>query len=319
MNSKRLSYPDICKFIAIFLVTWSHCAQCISGETWTNFLGGGTLDIAINMPLFMLMSGWFINPDKIRESKVMDFIGAKFKRLMIPSITWYLVSSLFLLQLPGFGILTFYWYLNALFVCLCVIMLSTKVFKNNIVCCTTSIFVVLLSPYSDISNINFMMPFLWAGYGLRKILRTKFAIPIVIGCTLLGSVMCLYWNPAYTVYVCPFISLNLNYDMIMVYIYRFSIGFTISSVIIFLIMKTENSIIGKLAPLGSYSLVIYTSSLALLGPISICLSIIDFNTNAYGLIDVLSLCLCLIIIFATIKFCDFCRKNRMLSFFFLGE
>lgn len=37
---ERLIYPDICKAIAIFIVTCSHSAQEISGLTWTNFLGG---------------------------------------------------------------------------------------------------------------------------------------------------------------------------------------------------------------------------------------------------------------------------------------
>ena len=38
--TQRLLYPDICKFIAIFIVTWGHCAQCISGEVWTHLWGG---------------------------------------------------------------------------------------------------------------------------------------------------------------------------------------------------------------------------------------------------------------------------------------
>lgn len=72
---ERLLYPDICKFLAIFLVTWAHCAQCISGEIWTNFLGGKQLDIAFNMPMFMLISGWFIDPDKMRKSNIIEFIN----------------------------------------------------------------------------------------------------------------------------------------------------------------------------------------------------------------------------------------------------
>lgn len=82
---KRLTYPDICKFFAIFLVTWSHCAQCISGETWTNFIGGHQIDIAFNMPLFMIMSGWFINLEKTRNTPTLIFIKAKFRRLLVPS------------------------------------------------------------------------------------------------------------------------------------------------------------------------------------------------------------------------------------------
>lgn len=39
----RLLYPDICKFLAIFLVTCSHCAQSIAGITYSYFFGGRTL------------------------------------------------------------------------------------------------------------------------------------------------------------------------------------------------------------------------------------------------------------------------------------
>jgi fucose 4-O-acetylase-like acetyltransferase len=70
MKRERLSYPDICKFLAVFIVTWSHCAQRVSGMIWTNFWGGLQFDIAFTMPLFMLMSGWFINPDKMRKVKL---------------------------------------------------------------------------------------------------------------------------------------------------------------------------------------------------------------------------------------------------------
>lgn len=318
-KTQRLLYPDTCKFIAIFIVTWSHCAQCISGEVWTNFIGGGSIDIAFNMPLFMLMSGWFINPDQMRKSKIGDFAISKFKRLIVPSFVWYFIHQLLVLHLPGLSIFGFYWYLNALFVCLCVIMLTTKVFKSNMACCIVSTVGILFIPYSDFSHINFMLPFLWAGYGLRKLLSTKYATPFVIACTLLGALLCLFWNPVYTVYKSPLNSLYISFEMIMVYVYRFVIGFTISAVIIYLLMKTENTILKRLSPLGSYSLVIYTSSLVLLGVFSKYLNFIDIHTNAYGLIDVLSLCLCITIIFVTTKFSDLCRKNSLLSTLFLGE
>lgn len=58
-NQIGLKYPDACKFVAIFIVTCSHSAQAIQGGIWTNFFGGRAIDIAFNMPLFMLMSGWF--------------------------------------------------------------------------------------------------------------------------------------------------------------------------------------------------------------------------------------------------------------------
>jgi fucose 4-O-acetylase-like acetyltransferase len=122
-DQQRLVYPDICKFVAIFIVTCSHCAQCISGEIWTNFLGGSVIDIAFTMPLFMLLSGWFLNLEKYRSANITKFIIAKFKRLMIPAMSWYIIYCLLTNNKPSFNeALLFYWYLTSLFICLCIIL-----------------------------------------------------------------------------------------------------------------------------------------------------------------------------------------------------
>lgn len=158
---QRLIYPDICKFLAIFLVTCSHCAQYISGETWTNFFFGSHLDIAFNMPLFMLISGWFINLDKMREQKPAEFVWGKFKRLMIPAIVWW--GILYLVSKPQSSPLSFYWYLTALFACMCIIYVFARLIKNDVLCMALSILFVLLCPKTDYCHINFMFPFLWGG------------------------------------------------------------------------------------------------------------------------------------------------------------
>ena len=319
MNRERLSYPDICKFLAVFIVTWSHCAQRISGMIWTNFWGGLQLDIAFTMPLFMLMSGWFINPDKMRKVKIQDYVYAKFRRLVIPSLIWYLVLLIITSNYPDLSVLTYYWYLNALFVCLCVIMICAKVFRSNLVCCLVSISTILLIPYSDFSHINFMIPFLWAGYGLRKICSMKFASIVIFVCFVVGLCLCFIWNYNYSVYSSPFNSICLDYEMVKIMIYRFSLGFALSAVIIYLIIRYENTWICRLSHYGSYSLVIYTSSLACLALVSRVLNCLDMHTNMYFVIDIVSLCLCIILIALSIRFADFCRKNKMLRLLFLGE
>ena len=319
MNRERLSYPDICKFLAVFIVTWSHCAQRISGMIWTNFWGGLQLDIAFTMPLFMLMSGWFINPDKMRKVKLQDYVYAKFRRLVIPAFIWYLVLLILSFELPDFSVFTYYWYLNALFVCLCVIMICAKVFRSNLVCCLVSISTILLIPYSDFSHINFMMPFLWAGYGLRKICSMKCASIVIFVCFVVGLCLCFIWNYNYSVYSSPFNSICLDYEMVKIMIYRFSLGFALSAVIIYLIIRYENTWICRLSHYGSYSLVIYTSSLACLALVSRVLNCLDMHTNMYFVIDIVSLCLCIILIALSIRFADFFRKNKMLRLLFLGE
>lgn len=312
-------YPDICKFVGILVVTWSHSAQCISGITWTNLWGGRQFDIAFTMPLFMLMSGWFINLEKMRNSQIRIFFLSKFKRFIIPSFVWYFVLLILSLNLPDLSIFTYYWYLNALFVCLCIIMLFAKIIKCNLICCFVSTSFVLLIPYSDFSHINFMIPFLWAGYGLRKIFNTKYAQQIIILCSIIGLCLCPIWSPEYSVYISPFNSIYFDFKMAEIMLYRFVIGFTLSAVIIYLIMKMKRTWISKLSQLGTYSLVIYTASLACLAPLSKVFNYLHIHMNRYGLIDILSLILCLFIICITIRFADYCKRKMLLRLMFLGE
>lgn len=318
MKKDRLVYPDICKFLAVFIVTWSHCAQRVSGMIWSNFWGGLQLDVAFTMPLLMLMSGWFIDPDKMREVKLQDYVLAKFRRLVIPSFIWYFVLLILSFNFPDLSVFTYYWYLNALFVCLCVIMICTKVYRRNIVCCFVSISIILLMPYSDFLHINFMMPFLWAGYGLRKMLCMKYVSIVIFTCFIIGMCLCLFWSYNYSVYSSPFNSFCLNYEMVKIMSYRFVLGFTLSAVIIYLVIR-KKTCISRLSHYGSYSLVIYTSSLACLAFVARVLDSLDIHTNMYFVIDVISLCLCLILIVFSIRFADFCRRNRMLRLLFLGE
>ena len=166
--------------------------------------------------------------------------------------------------------------------------------------------------------MNFMFPFIWAGYGLRQLFATKKATPFVIICAIIGLCLCFGWDRSYTVYLAPFQILHTNREMLFAYIYRFAIGFTLSAVCIFLIKKYEQQL-QTLAPLGTYSLVIYTSSMVLLKCVSKILDYFQFHTNTYVLIDVLSLGLCTLIVCLIILFSLFCRRHKVIKMLFLGE
>jgi fucose 4-O-acetylase-like acetyltransferase len=319
---KRLIYPDVVKFVAIFLVTWSHCAQRVAGTIWTNFWGGIEFDLAMNMPLFMLISGWFINVEKIRDSNLSDYVFKKFKRLIIPSITWYFIHQLLSFQAPGFTLLKYYWYLNALFVCHCLILVVAKLFKSNYACIIISILVVLILPYTNFCHVNFMLPFLWAGYGLRKIFESKYRRTFAAVATILGFVIFPFWSHEYTDYRAAFNSSHFNKSMLMAYIYRFVIGFCLSTTVIYavyILEKKQPVFSSHIAKLGQYSLIIYTMSMAILGFVKIVLNHYSLHTNEFVLIDILSLCLCVVIITLSIVFCDYCRKRKIISMLLLGE
>lgn len=97
----RMVYADICKLVAIFFVTWGHCSQALSGLAFPPILGVPGLLIPIHMPLFMIMSGFFINPSKISKASFGSFSLSKIKRLLIPSFVWYLLFCIVSLSLPS--------------------------------------------------------------------------------------------------------------------------------------------------------------------------------------------------------------------------
>lgn len=313
---QRLIYPDICKFLAIFLVTCSHCAQYISGETWTNFFFGTHLDIAFNMPLFMLISGWFINLDKMREQKPLDFIWSKFKRLMVPAFVWW--GVLFLVTKPQSSPLSFYWYLTALFVCMCMIYVFAKLIKNNTACMVLSTLFVLVCPKTDYVHINFMLPYLWGGVIINKLCSSKYDKLLFWVSLALGVSLSFFWRTDYSIYKSPFLIMQVNLKMIVIYIYRFVIGLSLSTVIIYLLKRFENHL-SSLAKYGQCSLAVYTGSFVINAVVAIVLARIGYHTNQMFLVDALSVLLSIVIYVVIVIIGNLCRKNKITKLLFLGE
>lgn len=318
MEKKRLLYPDIVKAIAIFIVTCSHAAQNISGLNWTNFLGGGTIELAFHMPLFMLISGWFLNPKKLRQENIIQYVLSKFKRLIIPAITWYTIC-----YINGHALhpVASFWYLKALFVCLCIIMISVRLIKNDVICAIATITLVIICPKLQIVNINFMFPFLWAGYFLRRYLdKDGGHVCLFVVSLVLSSVLYVFWKKEQTVYICPFLISEVSINMVMTYVYRFAIGFFISAAIIYIVKYYEsNKKLASLASVGKHSLVIYTSSNFFNGVLSDILNNIGFHTNQYVLLDVLSILYSLLVVYLAILIVKLCKKNKYASLLVLGE
>lgn len=121
-----------------------------------------------------------------------------------------------------------------------------------------------------------------------------------------------------TVYRAPLNVLHLNLPMVVTYIYRFAIGFSISAIVIYVVKKYENQL-SFLSTYGQYSLVVYTASFVFLGAVSRLLNALDFHINTYFLIDIISISLTFIIYYLTVLLTDLLRKNRVLSFLFIGE
>ena len=65
----RIEWIDLCKIITMLIVCYDHTIQSITPEEAlkNSFFVGS---ISFHMPLFMLLSGYFINLEKIRADKI---------------------------------------------------------------------------------------------------------------------------------------------------------------------------------------------------------------------------------------------------------
>ena len=280
------------------------------------------MDMAFNMPLFMMMSGWFIDLETLQKTNSFNYIVNKFKRLILPAISWQVVYILVVSKaIPDpFSAAWLYWYLSALFLCLCIIMFSAKFIKNVWLCITLSTICVIILPFSNFVDINFMFPYLWAGYLLRKLFDKEYAKYWVLLFSIVGVCLSIFWKIEYTVYITPFKSLYLNSFMIYAYLYRFTIGFCLSASIIYLVKLSENTkALRWMTEYGKYTLLIYAISPIMNSIFARLLETFDFHTNDYIMIDITALILsCMICVTSIFVYKAFCR-NEYLSLFFLGE
>ena len=123
----RLSYIDLAKAIAIWLVVWGHALSCLADE---NTMKGGSFEwignwiYSFHMPLFMILSGFFASSALQRPIYVMAW--SKFRQLIWPCITFGCILAVFYrywnmnidaLQhgVLFMGLVYDYWFLHCLF------------------------------------------------------------------------------------------------------------------------------------------------------------------------------------------------------------
>lgn len=89
MSSVRISYYDIVKGVAIWLVVLGHCIQTFGSDPEHNKLF--LLIYAFHMPLFMMVSGKFFI-SSCHKYNTSQFLKKKFNRLYLPSLFWGLIN-----------------------------------------------------------------------------------------------------------------------------------------------------------------------------------------------------------------------------------
>ena len=273
---------------------------------------GGNL-VAVHMPLFFIISGYFIDLNKIRNCEIFPFLKDKFIHLIVPALSWTAIYCLLTLKTM---FLAFYWYLFSLFVSFIVIMAFCKVCKNNKLVILLSSLIVIFLPYSNVAHLNFMFPFLWVGY----LLRTKsinrqsmmFMSSVIVTACLLPI-----WGWEYTVYLSMFNSIHLSADMVVKYIVRFVLGVSFSYILIWLSKRFETSrTVNILSRYGQYTLLTYLASIVLFGIIK---KYVPINIGQPVLLELLSLLICIITYSLCVILQNELSKNRISRILLLGN
>ena len=265
------------------------------------------------MPLFFIISGYFIDLNKIRNCEIFPFLKDKFIHLIVPALSWTAIYCLLTLKTT---FLAFYWYLFSLFVSFIVIMAFCKVCKNNKLVILLSSLIVIFLPYSNVAHLNFMFPFLWVVY----LLRTKsinrqsmmFMSSVIVTACLLPI-----WGWEYTVYLSMFNSIHLSADMVVKYIVRFVLGVSFSYILIWLSKRFETSrTVNILSRYGQYTLLTYLASIVLFGIIK---KYVPINIGQPVLLELLSLLICIITYSLCVILQNELSKNRISRILLLGN
>lgn len=269
-SSNRIVFADMAKLFAIFAITVEHLSQFLSGETFVRMFGINGLFTGWHTSIFFLMSGYFLNIDKIRASSFWPFSLNKARVLLIPAAIVFAIYCLFTFHLPGVtaikDAICIYWFLIALFVCMIIIWVTLHVFSNVVIGFIVSFALVLLCPHSSFLQINFMYPILWMGYFFRKNNKTFLQMRSLFIVVPVFILLLIPWNASETsVYSHPFdIVLHPELKDILLYIYQIVFAFTGAyCFILFFLLQRDNRLQKWMAYFGQYTLFIYVVSITL--------------------------------------------------------
>ena len=153
---KRIEWIDLCKIITMIIVCYDHTIQSIApDEALKNSFFIGT--ISFHMPLFMILSGYFINPKRMRTDKITTSCFSKFKHLMVPAFSWYIIQCCLFREIPEVkASLESYWFLSCLFFCFCILAIITKITTNNLIVFTVACIITYFTPYCYFVKINLL-------------------------------------------------------------------------------------------------------------------------------------------------------------------
>lgn len=270
---QRELFWDVAKALAIFCVIWGHtvCNLSVDLSGWLTDPVNSVI-IPFHMPLFMFISGYFAFSSLAKNP--LSTIKKKTRQLLLPSITWFFLLSIFALVFHRNlsperikDIVTTlpisYWFLKALFLCYFITILGAVVYRWNKWMLPLYILLVgcMAEQLNYVSTIS-MLPFFLLGLACNKYRDRVFdkSIWLFSGCSLIFiSIICLYHTNNYNIYYFPF---KFDLGGVRTLILRIIVGFCGSlAILIFLKWLVErcasSTIIRLIGKVGTLTLGIY--------------------------------------------------------------
>ena len=314
VTNQRFGYIDVSKVLAMFLVTWAHCAQQLSGNLFPVLFISKDSFISFNMAIFMIASGFVLNIPKMRKAPFMKYIYLKALRLLLPMITWLFIWSIVIY--PKFlDYWSAYWYLSSMFLCLLTIKALSYVFTSDMMLCFASIVVLSLIPFHSFERTCYMIPFLWIGYGLRFIIN-HINVNISIILSVFFCFLYYFWDVHYSIYMSPLHIWDINRNDLFSAAFRVVIGtiggVTVISWIRLCIDYYHIVWIYNISIYGQYTLVFYTMSFVLNSLLSRILWHVDYYITLPGILDFVSFVLSITMMTIMFYFQKRVERNRLL-------
>lgn len=269
INSKgRIIWLDIVKLFAIVLVVYGHCIQQFDG----NYLES-SLFVAIysfHMPLFMMLSGYVLNYNKLLNYK--GVLTKRFCQLILPSLFWitiiYVIENAIDVRHLPFSRALWYglWFLKSLFACTLILVIPMRFIRNKYFSLTISLILSQMTvfiPHLWFLQLNVMLPSLMAGMFVKDIFVKSKKQTVII--TIVSFIVFLFLLHSFDkdiLYPNMFLMLSDNWiDQYYIQLYKVIIGISggISILGLFKILfeSAEIKIIKRLSVLGRFTLEIY--------------------------------------------------------------
>ena len=323
----RILYLDLVKLFTIYLVILGHViAMMVNGNTIGEQLN--TIIYSFHMPLFMLLSGYFVSSSTMKKP-FGEFLITKTKQLLLPAATCAAIACIYLFFCRDTAyywieIIGNSWFLKTLFVnyMLFYIMMKTRI--NDWILLVVSCTLLFVIPGCKSLQLNLLFPYFWGGYMLKK----YHVLEHISGSWRYAMFFLIIFASAYywqqTLGIPNYIEINLANILNKGYLilFRYLVGFSGSLCVISIIsllyhyMK-QYTVISRISYYGRYTLGVYVLQTILV--VNVFPDTLAWHVENGILLDtIIAPTLSLAFLLVCLYLIHLISKNKILDFFFFG-